>query len=83
MGEQRMGDWKFVCAYSGFVGWASESALTWQGHRVLKRFLGQEAQRHPQEAPGPVITDEGRVPWAQPEGTFTFRSSTAVTPADL
>lgn len=80
---QRPGDYKFVCALSGFVGWASDSALTSEGHRVLRRFLGAEANKHPQEASAPVVRDEGRVPWARPEPAFVFRAATAVTPADL
>lgn len=82
-GEQRPGDWKFVCAYSGFAGWASDSALTHEGHRVLKRFLGSEAQRHPQEGRTPVVHNEGKAPWTRPEAPFTFREPTDVTPADL
>lgn len=80
---QRPGDWKFVCAFSGFVGWASESALTHDGHRVLRRFLGSEGQKHPQEAAYSPIQGEGRVPWARPEATATFREPTDVTAADL
>lgn len=81
--DQRPGDWLFCCAYSGFVGWASDSALTHDGHRVLRRFLGSEAQKHPQEGRAPAITNEGRVPWARPEAAFTFRDPTDVTPGDL
>lgn len=80
---QRPADWKFTCAYSGMTGWASDSALTWQGYRVLKRFLGQEGQRHPQEGPPVEVLNESRVAWSQPEAPFTFRSPTAVQPGDL
>jgi hypothetical protein len=80
---QRPGDWKFVCALSGLTGWASDSVVLARGARVLRRFAGSETQRHPQELPGPSYSGEGRVPWAQPEATATFRSSTAVRPSDL
>ncbi len=81
--EQRPGDWLFVCDLSGMTGWASESALTSRGTRVLKRFLGQEAHKHPQEEPYRPLPDEGRVPWARPPGTAVFREPTDVQPSDL
>lgn len=80
---QRSGDWKFTCALSGIVGWASDSVMLDRGVRVLRRFAGSETQKHPQELPGPRYDSEGRVPWAQPEATATFRDATAVTPSDL
>lgn len=82
-GEQRPGDWKFVCSLSGFVGWASDSVVLASGNRALRRFAGQETQRHPQEGQAPIVRGEGQVPWSRPEATATFRSSTAVTPSDL
>lgn len=81
--EQRPGDWRVICARSGFKCWASECAKDWEGFWVLKRFLGSEAQRHPQEAPFVPTPHEGRVPWTQPPGTDIFRSPTSVTKNDL
>lgn len=81
--EQRPGDFLAVCDLSGMTGWASEMAVTSRGTRVLKRFLGEEGRKHPQEAPFVPIPDEGRIPWGRPPGTYTFRSPTAVTKNDL
>lgn len=82
-GEQRPGDWKVVCDLSGLTCWASETVKTWQGYRVHRRFVGSEVQRHPQDTPPKLPQDEGRVPWARPEVTPTFRDPTDVTAADL
>lgn len=78
-GEQRPGDWRFKCAFSGFDGWASESVVDERtGLRVLRRFADE---RHPQDyATG--VSDDPSVPWAQPEATDTF-VVTPITPADL
>lgn len=81
--EQRPGDWHVVCALSGFKSWASECVMRWDGLYVQRRFIGSEAQRHPQETPYTFPRGEGAVPWSQPEATFTYRSNTAVTAADL
>jgi hypothetical protein len=81
--EQRPGDWRIICSLSGFKGWASDCVKTWDGLYVLRRFAGSETQRHPQEGRTTPVIGEGRVPWAQPETTATFRDATAVTPADL
>jgi hypothetical protein len=80
--EQRLGDWKFICDRSGFEGWASESALTWDGRRVLKRFLGDEGRRHPQDLVRGKPDDQ-RVPWARPEAADVFLSPGDVTQDDL
>lgn len=80
--EQRPGDYRFICAYSGMQGWASESALTWNGHRVLRRFLGEEGQRHPQDLVR--AKPERQVPqWTRPEPTDTFLGVNDVTPSSL
>jgi hypothetical protein len=81
-GEQRPGDWKFVCDFC-LTGWASESVVTWNGFRVLRRFAGSEVHRHPQEEPYRPPHGEGQVPWARPVATATFRDPTDVTAADL
>jgi hypothetical protein len=80
--ENRPGDWKFVCDLSGFVGWASDSVLTWDNKRVLRRFVGEEAQRHPQDFVR-VTPDKETVPWSRPEGTDVFIAAGSVTAADL
>lgn len=80
--EHRAGDWKFVCDFSGFIGWASESALTWDGKRVLRRFLGDEGQRHPQDLVRGRPESTG-VAWARPEATDTFLSPGDVSASDL
>lgn len=82
MSDHRMGDWKFVCEMSGFEGWASDSALTWDGRRVLKRFLGEEAQRHPQEFVR-GRSEQIATPWARPEQTDVFLGVNDVQPEDL
>jgi hypothetical protein len=79
----RPGDWKAVCDFSGMTFWASEMVTDSRGYRVHRRFIGSEAQKHPQEGAAPRVTNEGRVPWARPEAPATFRSPTSVTPADL
>lgn len=80
---QRPGDWKVVCDFSGMVFWASEMVTDSRGFRVHRRFIGSEAQRHPQEAGYTPPVGEGRIPWARPEATATFRSAVAVQPSDL
>jgi len=80
--EQRPGDWLCICDYSGFKCWASETVKTWNGFRVLKRFAGEETQRHPQDLVRGKPDNQG-VPWARPEPTDTFLSPGDVTPDDL
>lgn len=81
-GEQRPGDWKFVCDLSGFEGWASESVKLWNGMRVLRRFAGEEANRHPQEFVR-AVPDKQSVPWSRPPGTDVFIAAGDVTADDL
>lgn len=80
--EQRIGDFRVLCDYSGFKVWASETAMTWNGYRVHRRFLGAEASRHPQELVRGV-TDDPSVKNARPEGTDTFLDPGDVTPSSL
>lgn len=80
--EQRPGDFRVICDYSGFKCWASETAMTWNGYRVLRRFLGAEASRHPQELVRGV-TDDPSVRNPRPEATDTFLEPTDVTPSSL
>jgi hypothetical protein len=77
------GDYRVICDFSGLKCWASETAQTWNGLRVLRRFIGQETQRHPQEQPYRPRPGEGRIPWARPEGTDVFLDPGDVTAADL
>lgn len=79
---QRKGDYLVVCDLSGQTFWASETVKTWRGTRVARRFVGQETSRHPQDFVA-AVRDDPSVPDPRPPGTFTFRSSTAVTPHDL
>lgn len=81
-GETRLGDWKIVCDLSGFTGWASESVLTWDNKRVLRRFVGSEVTRHPQEDTTPPAIEQP-IPWARPVATYVFRDATSVRPSDL
>lgn len=79
--EQRPGDWRVICDYSGFKAWASECAKTWDGHYVLRRFVGEETQRHPQEFVR-GRADHPQVPWSRPEPADTY-IVTPVTQDDL
>ena len=81
-GEQRPGDWRVICDYSGFKCWASETVKTWNGYRVLRRFAGEETQRHPQEFVR-GRPDNQRVAWSRPEATDVFLSPGDVTSEDL
>lgn len=45
----RLGRVKMICDYSGFAGYDDEMVKTWNGFYVLRRFAGEETQRHPQE----------------------------------
>jgi hypothetical protein len=80
--EQRPGDYRVICDYSGFKCWASETVKTWQGFRVLRRFAGEETQRHPQELVRGK-PDRQQVPWARPESADVFLAVGDVTPGDL
>lgn len=75
------GDHLAICAFSGFLGRASEMAKTWDGQFVLRRFIGSEARRQPQDLVR-SRPDDQRVAWSQPEPTDVFLSS-AVLPSDL
>lgn len=78
IGEQRVGDYLVLCDRSGFVGWASDTVIEWNGLRVLKRFA--EA-RHPQDMVRGVPDDQ-TVQNARPEPDDVFLSA-PVTAADL
>jgi hypothetical protein len=79
--EQRIGDFRIICDFSGFKGWASESTMTWDGRRVLNRFLGEEQQRHPQDLVK-AVRDDPRVSNPRPETADVFLTSD-VLPSDL
>lgn len=81
--EQRPGDHRAICAFSGFKGWASEMVKTAHGHYVLRCFAGEEMQRHPQERAYVSRPGEGRVPWNRPESADVFLAPGDVTAADL
>lgn len=80
--EQRIGDFRVICDYSGFKCWASETAMTWDGYRVHRRFIGQEASRHPQDLVRGV-PDDPSVKNPRPEGTDVFLTPNQVTPSSL
>lgn len=78
-GEQRLNDFRVICDRSGFKCWASETTMTWDGLRVLRRF--SEA-RHPQDfARG--VADDQRVTNPRPEAADTFLAAGDVTQDDL
>lgn len=79
--SDRPGDWRVICDYSGFKCWASECAKTWDGFYVMRRFVGEETKRHPQDLVRGKPDDQA-VPWSRPETEDTF-ISTPVTPSDL
>jgi hypothetical protein len=79
--EQRPGDYRVCCDFSGFKVWASETVLTWNKMRVHRRFVGEEQQRHPQELVRGV-PDRQSVPNPRPEPADRFLT-VAITPADL
>jgi hypothetical protein len=72
-------DWKVVCDRSGFECMASETVLTWDGLRVLKRFA---EPRHPQDFLKGV-KDNPSVPWTRPEQPDVFLDPGDVTPESL
>lgn len=80
--EQRPGDYRVTCDASGFKGWASETVKTHAGFRVLRRFAGEETQRHPQESVR-ALPDRQTVAWSRPETTDVFLAVNAVTAASL
>lgn len=73
------GDWNVVCDASGFECKASETVLTWDGLRVLRRFADK---RNPQDFVRGVV-DRQAVPWARPEPPDVFLEPGQVTPEDL
>ena len=80
--EQRVGDWNVICDFSGFKAKASECVKTWDGFYVLRRFVGQETQRHPQDFVR-GRTDDQRVAWSRPESTDVFLAPGDVSASDL
>lgn len=80
--EQRHGDWRVICDASGFEVWASETAKTWDDRRVLRRFVGEETSRHPQDLLK-GIPDDQTVPWTRPEPADVFLTPGEVTPSSL
>lgn len=78
-GEQRPGDFRVICDASGFKCWASDTAMQWDGKRVLKRFL---EQRHPQDFLR-AVPDDQTVKNARPERADVFLAVGDVTPDDL
>lgn len=81
-GEQRVGDYRVICDASGFKCWASETVKTWDNRRVLRRFVGEEVERHPQDFVRGVVDDQ-RVPDPRPERPDVFLTPGSVTPDDL
>jgi len=78
--EQRPGDWRVICALSGFKAWASECVKNeTTGLYVLRRFADQD---HPQDFRKP-IADNPSVPYVQSETTDTFLAPGDVGPDDL
>lgn len=82
MSEGRAGDHLVICDFSGFKAWASECVRTWDGLVVIRRFAGEETQRHPQEFVRGRI-ERTVVENARPEATDVFLSPGDVTPSDL
>lgn len=80
--EQRVGDFRRICDFSGFKVWNSECVRTWNGLVVHRRFVGSETQRHPQEFVRGVRDDQS-VPNPRPEPADTFLAPGDVTPGDL
>ena len=78
----RPGRYRMICDISGFVGWNDEMAKRWDGSYVLRRFLGAESQRHPQELVRGMKDDQS-VPNPRPEGTDVFLAYNDVTPSSL
>lgn len=76
--EQRVGDWRVICAWSGFKIWASDAVKQWDGQYVLKRFCDQ---RNPQDFVKGVA-DYQTVPWTNPEQPDNF-VTVPITAADL
>jgi len=72
------GTWNSECDLSGFKCKASETALRWDGMRVLKRFW---EERQPQDFVRGV-KDDPSVPWTRPGSPDVF-ITTPVRPEDL
>jgi hypothetical protein len=78
--QQRPGDWRVICAKSGFKCWASETVMDPVSKmRVLRRFVDVQ---NPQDFLR-AVPDRQAAPWTQPPGTDQFRSAIAVRPSDL
>lgn len=67
---------------SGFQAWASECVKTWDGYFVLRRFVGEEERRHPQELVR-ARSERTVVPIPRPEQADDFLSVNEVTAASL
>lgn len=76
--EQRPGDHRVICDFSGFKTWASECVKTWDGYIVHRRFVGSEAQRHPQEFVR-AIPDNSSVKNARPDTSAVYLAETLTT----
>lgn len=74
----KLGDHNVECDLSGFKCKASETALRWDGMRVLKRFW---EPRQPQDFIRGV-KDDPSVPWTRPGSPDTFLTA-PVLPEDL
>lgn len=80
--QQRPGDFRVICDLSGFQCWASETVMTWDNKRVLRRFVGSEATRHPQDLVR-ARPDDQTVKNPRPEPADTFLEVGDVSPSDL
>lgn len=80
--EQRIGDHRCICDFSGFQVWRSECVKTWNGLIVHRRFVGEEANRHPQDRVV-VRPEHPAVRDARPEAADTFLAVNEVTPGSL
>lgn len=82
IGEQRVGDFRVICDFSGFKSWRSECVKTWDGFLVRREFVGSEQSRHPQEFVRGV-PENSRLPDPRPEQTDVFVAPGDVTASDL
>ena len=67
------GDHLVQCDYSGFVCHASETRMTWDGWRVLKRFW---EPRHPQDFVRVTPDNPSVGPEARPRKTADYETVT-------
>lgn len=72
------GDCYVICEFSGWKCRMSETVKLWNGRRVLRRFAGEEVNRHPQEFVRGRV-DHQRVPDGRPEPADTFHDIGDVT----